>query len=69
MSKETRNDVPVHTQVVHEMGTAVIVYSTIGNIENCQVASFLKTLRRHMIGLLRTSLMSGARSWERSNFI
>jgi len=55
MFRKTRNDVPAHIQDVQETDTAVIAYSTIGNIKNCQDVSFQQMLRKHMTGLLKTS--------------
>jgi len=55
MLRETNSDVPVHTQVVQEMDTVVIVFNIIGNIENCQDACFQLRQRNPMIGLLRIS--------------
>jgi hypothetical protein len=62
MFKKTWNVVLAHIQDVQEKDTVVIVYNTIGNIKNCQDASSLKMLRRHLTGLWKTSLKYGVRS-------
>ena len=55
MLTKTRKIVLVRIQVVQERDTVVIAYNIIGNIENCQVVSFLKMLREHMTDLLKPS--------------
>jgi len=62
MFRKTWNAVLVHIQDVQGKDTAVIVYIIIGDIKNCQDASFPKMPRKLLIGLLRTSSKYGARS-------
>jgi hypothetical protein len=62
MLRETRNYAVVPIPVARVKGTAVIAYNTTGNIMNCQAVFSHLMLRRHMIGLWRTSSKSGARN-------
>jgi len=58
---KSRNDVLVLTQDAQEKDIVVIAYNIIGNIKNCQDVYFQRMLRKHLIGLLRTSLMCGVK--------
>jgi hypothetical protein len=62
MLRKTSSDVLAHIQDVQEMDIVVIAYITTGKIVNCQVVSFQLMLKKHMTGLLRTSLKFGVKN-------